>query len=130
MVPLPEKTDQERSPHCDLIGHTVRADMLERASRISGCKCSEWLTTERPFSLGAHSQAKECGARYVGSKFLEPDFTLGWRSRNGVRGDCELSKNSTAQCRLPQGDLTGQFVPDLMRRRGESLKTTQDHSAQ
>jgi hypothetical protein len=28
------------------------------------------------------------------------------------------------------GDLTGQFVPDPMRQRGESLKTTQDHSAQ
>ena len=31
---------------------------------------------------------------------------------------------------FPQGDLTGQFVPDLMRWRGESLKTMQDHSAQ
>ena len=28
------------------------------------------------------------------------------------------------------GDLTGQFVPDPMRWRGESVKTTQDHSAQ
>jgi hypothetical protein len=28
------------------------------------------------------------------------------------------------------GDVTGQSVPDLMRWRGESLKTMQDHSAQ